>query len=151
MDKKTRSVLLAVLITLLVASTASAWNQQPSRPAPKPATPSGPPPAWVETTAASQWLAYSGYCWKTVCADYLPPASRSDLSSIVEAKGATVRFHFAFRPSSISVTTLGPKVVTRRLVSASVVSWRPPSEGVFTLALKAPSGTAGYVGRIRFR
>lgn len=146
-----RSLLIPALVGATLAPTALAWAGRPTSPAPRPATASGPPPAWAETSSRSNWLAYSGYCWKTVCADYLPPASRPDLPTLGIVRGASIRIHFGFRPSRTSVTTLGATTSTRSVPPAQVVTWRPTAEGVFTLSLKGPAGTVGYAAKIRFR
>ena len=144
-------LLTAVLVSAVAPAAALAWAGPPAAAPPKPATAAGPLPAWAETASRSSWLAYSGYCWKTGCADYLPPASRPDLPVLTITRGGSVRFHFGFRPTSVSVTVLGSTTTTTNLAATQVVTWKPRTAGVFTLALKAPPGSAGYAGRIRFR
>jgi hypothetical protein len=145
-----RSFLVAAAAAATCAPAALAWAGLPVSSAPKPATAAGPPPAWAETASRSKWLAYSGYCWKTICADYLPPASRPDLPTIRIARGASIRIHFGFRPSKVSVTTLGTTTSTRSLAPTQVVMWRPTAAGVFTFSLKGSHGTVGYAAKIRF-
>jgi hypothetical protein len=144
-------LLAAVLLCAVTPAAALAWAGPPAAAPPKPATTAGPLPAWAETASRASWLAYSAYCWKTACADYLPPASRPDLPVVTIVRGASIRFHFGFRPTSISVTVLGSTTATAKLAAAQVVTWKPRAAGVFTLALKAPPGSASYAGRIRFR
>ena len=146
-----RSFLVAAAVAAACAPTALAWAGRPVSSAPKPATAAGPPPAWAETASRSSWLAYSGYCWRTVCADYLPPASRPDLPTIGIVRGASIRIHFGFRPSKVTVTTLGKPTSTRSLAPAQVVTWRPTAAGVFTFSLKGSNGTVGYAAKIRVR
>ncbi len=144
-------LLIAALVCAAAPAAALAWAGPPTAAPPKPATAGGPSPAWAETASRSSWLAYSGYCWKTACVDYLPPASRPDLPVVSIARGGSVRFHFGFRPTSVSVTVLGSTMTTAKLAAAQVVTWKPRTAGVFTLALKAAPGSASYAGRIRFR
>lgn len=144
-------VIAASAAAATCAPLALAWAGHPAAPPPKPATPTGPPPAWAETPSTSSWLAYSAYCWKTVCAEYLPPASRPNLPTIRIARGTTVRAHFAFQPSKLSITTLGATTSTRSLAPARVARWRPTAAGVTTLSLKNSAGSVGYVVRVRFR
>lgn len=146
-----RSFLAIAALAAVCVPAALAWPGRPASPAPKPATASGPPPAWAETATRSYWLAYAGYCWRTSCADYLPPASRPDLPTIVATRGAVLRLHFGFRPSRVTVTTLSGKTATRSLPPGQVVSWRPTTAGVFTISLKGAPGTTGYAAKIRFR
>jgi len=136
------------VLTLLIATLVA--TVPPGAP-PKPATPSGPPPAWVESGTRSTWLAYSGYCWRTTCADYLPPASRPDLPALVATRGTRVAIHLAFRPSSASVTVLGATPLTTKLAVDRVLTWRPTRGGVFTVNLKTAAGSASYAGRLRLR
>lgn len=146
-----RSLLVAAALAAAFVPAALAWAGRPASPAPKPATAAGPPPAWAETASRSSWLAYAGYCWKTVCADYLPPASRPDLPTLAIVRGASIRVHFGFRPSKVSVTTLSTPTSTRSLAPAQVVTWRPAAAGVITFSLKGSAGTVGYAAKIRFR
>ena len=151
MKLQTRAVLTAGIVAATFAPAAFGWPGQPKVPAPRPATSSGPPPAWIESSSRSTWLAYSGYCWKTACADYLPPASRPDLPTISIVRGTAVRLHFGFRPSKVTITALGARTSTRNFVPAQIVTWSPRTAGIFTLSLRSPSGTVGYAGRVRFR
>lgn len=146
-----RPLLVAAVLAAACAPAALAWAGRPASPAPKPATTTGPPPAWAATASRSTWLAYSGYCWKTVCADYLPPASRPDLPTITIVRGASIRVHFGFRPSKVSVTRLGPTTSTTSLSPAQLVIWKPAAAGVFTFSLKGSAGTVSYAAKVRFR
>jgi hypothetical protein len=64
----------------------------PSKPPPK-LDIDGPPPAWVHTGDDAVWLAYSTYCWKTACADYVETRCGER-----RQPGATVLFHLDFNP-----------------------------------------------------
>src|SRR5437773_10984712 len=72
---KTRLALIIVGLAVAAPALAASWPGRPTAKPPALQQP-GPPPGWVETHARWSWLAYSSYCWKTTCADYLPPASR---------------------------------------------------------------------------
>lgn len=149
--KRTFPIIIAAVAAVVAASAAFAWAGRPAQPPPKPATASGPPPAWAETASASKWLAYAGYCWRTVCADYLPPASRPDLPAIRIARGARLRLHFGFRPTTLVVTTLASTTSRQTVTPAQVVIWRPKRQGAATLSLKGAGGSVTYAVRIGFR
>lgn len=144
-------ILAIAAVAVASGSAALAWSGRPAPPAPKPATAAGPPPSWAETAAKSVWLAYSGYCWRTTCADYLPPASRPDLPTIRLARGAYVRVHFGFRPNKLSITLLGAKPTATTVAPAQIITWRPSGPGVVTFSLKGSSGSASYAAKIRIR
>ncbi len=148
---RVRSIIAITAVAGVCIPVALAWAGRPALPAPKPATAAGPPPAWAETTARSAWIAYSGYCWKTTCADYLPPASRPDVPTIRLARGASIRVHFGFRPTKLSITLLGAKTTTTAVAPAQVITWRPSEPGVATFSLKGSSGSASYAVKIRIR
>ncbi|MGH7960567.1 MAG: hypothetical protein ACRERD_01920, partial [Candidatus Binatia bacterium] len=57
-----------------------------------------PPPAWVDAESGSHWLAYSTYCWRSTCVDYVAPGDRDDLPTIRVRQGEMIRFHLEFRP-----------------------------------------------------
>src|SRR6266849_6917428 len=95
--------MMRVLVALALALTvpaALAWPGRPGVPPPKGA----PPPAWIETSAKSAWLAYGSYCWKTACVDMIPPQSRPDLPAFGVKRGGTVRVHLGFTAKSVSVS-----------------------------------------------
>lgn len=142
---------MAGVALAFAASVAHAWPGRPVAPPPKPATSAGPPPAWAETVTAAKWLAYAGYCWKTGCADYLPPASRPDLPTLTVRSGGSVRLHLGFTPRSAVVTMLSGASTRTRLALREVVLWRPKRQGIFTVSVKAAAGSVSYAARIRFR
>jgi hypothetical protein len=130
---------------------AATW---PGRPVAKPPklSQSGPPPAWIETHTKSSWLAFSSYCWKTTCADYVPPQSRTDLPIVVVRRGARVRIHFAITPSQVHATTfVGTKLKHVTLQRTRTVSWTPTLTGVVSFDVRGASGSASYVARVRVR
>ena len=151
MKMRTQAVLAGGIVAATFAPAAFGWPGQPKVPAPRPATASGPPPAWIESSRQTTWLAYSGYCWKTVCADYLPPASRPDLPTFAIVRGAAIRLHFGFQPSKVTITALGARTSTRSFAPAQVIIWRPRTDGIFNVSLRSSSGTVGYAERLRFR
>lgn len=145
---KTRLVLIVVAFAVAPPALAASW---PGRPTAKPPTlqQPGPPPAWIETHARSSWLAYSSYCWKTTCADYLPPASRSDLPRVRLTRGASVRIHFAFLPRDARVTLISAHAGKRvELDKARIVEWKPSASGVAVIEVHAAAGSASYVARM---
>jgi hypothetical protein len=141
---------LAVIAALVVTATASAWPGRPAAAPPKPAEPAGPPPAWVEAATRSVWLSYSGYCWRTSCADYLPPTQRPDLARLVLEPGQTVRIHLGFKPTRLSVRRL-PANAVATLRPAAVASWRPARAGVAVVEAKGAAGSASYAVQIVVR
>jgi hypothetical protein len=132
-------------------SAADSWPGIPASPAPKlGSTTSGPPPAWIESRARSWWLAYSSYCWKTTCADFIPPQNRQDLPVLSVRRGAPLRLHLRFTPSRLSVAIgLGDNAFERRLKSTRVNLFVPPRGGLlFVSAQRTGGGDASYVARI---
>ena len=139
---------LALAFASAAAAAAASWPGQPATQPPKLKQP-GPPPAWIETATRSRWLAYSSYCWKTTCADFLPPAGRTDLPLLRLTKGGTVRVHFAFLPRDARVTLITAHAGKRfALQAARIVKWRPPASGVAVIEAHATGGSASYVVRI---
>src|SRR5213592_4291796 len=112
-------------LALTTAALAASWPGRPTTAPPKLTQP-GPPPAWIETHTTARWLAYSSYCWKTRCVDYLPPASRPDLPRVRVARGGVVRIHFAFVPKDVRVTLLSTPPRRAKLPAALIVEWKPP-------------------------
>lgn len=70
----------ALMAFALLAPLAGYALAAPPGPPPKPAgVPGAPPPAWIDSGTAEKWLAYSTYCWKVACVDYVSPEMRRDL------------------------------------------------------------------------
>lgn len=107
-----------------------------------------PPPAWIEAGAVEKWLAYSSYCWKTACVDFVPPSMRKDIPVLTVRRGRLVKLHLRFEPAVLSVSQ-GAK--TTRLASARVAAWRPAAGLATFFARPRTGGDASYVIRIRFR
>jgi hypothetical protein len=140
--------LAAVGLVLTAPALASAWPGPPASKPPRLQQP-GPPPAWIETRTKSTWLAYSSYCWKTTCADFLPPASRTDLPIVRVVRGAAVRIHFAFVPRDARVTLISAHAGKRTtLQAARIATWRPSASGVAVVETHAAAGSASYAARV---
>jgi len=152
-------VILFVAAVLTVATavgasagrrTAADWPGPPVAAAPRVKGAAGPPPAWLETRTRSLWLAYSSFCWKTTCADYLPPQSRTDLPVIAVHRGAMVRVHFAFAPRQVHATTfVGTTLKHAILAPGRIVTWRPRLTGVVSFDVRGAAGSASYAFRVR--
>jgi hypothetical protein len=145
------AVVLAVFAGALgAAAPAAAWPGPPRTAAPHVKGASGPPAAWLETRTRSVWLAFSGYCWKTTCADFPPPQSRTNLPVVRVRRGALVRVHFAFTPSEVHATTFaGTTLSHAALRPARTTGWRPPRAGVVSFDVRGASGSASYLVRVR--
>ena len=143
-----RFALIALGLAFAAPALAATWPGQPTANPPKLQQPS-PPPAWIETHTRSSWLAYSSYCWKTTCADFLPPASRTDLPRVRLTRGASVRIHFAFLPRDARVTLISAHAAKRvSLKRARIVEWKPSAPGVAVIETHAAAGSASYTARI---
>lgn len=138
-----RAALAALLIAAPVAATP------PTAPPPKVSgVGTAPPAAWLELPdAPSRWLAYGSFCWKTTCADFLPPQMRPDLPRARVRVGSTVRFHLGFKPSQLRLELVGG-ARTWTLRPARVSSWRVARRGVVSLTARAGGRDASYVIRL---
>lgn len=149
---RSRPALAAAILTagvlLAQASPAAARPAPPALEHPKGA----PPPAWIETSRAERWLAYSSYCWTTptrgLCADYIDPFRRTDLPRFGVDKGEVVRIHLDFVPTEAYVT-IGKRTV--RPDPGRILEVRVRSSGVLVVHVYGPKGDAGYVGRFVVR
>jgi hypothetical protein len=150
MQVRAAVVLVVFAGTLVAAAPAAGWPGPPRTAAPHVKGASGPPAAWLETRARSVWLAFSGYCWKTTCADFPPPQSRTNLPVVRVRRGALVRVHFAFTPSEVHATTFAATTFRHAaLRPARTTGWRPTRAGVVSFDVRAPSGSASYLVRVR--
>ena len=153
--RATSIAFLTVPAALLAAPASAAWPGLPTPPPPpqpRVNCAAGPPPAWLETHTRSAWLAFSSYCWKQTCADYLPPQSRTDLPLVRVRRGARVRIHFAFAPSQVHATTFSGMTFTHvALKPARVVNWRPTRAGVVSFDVRAGAGSTSYLVRVLLR
>jgi len=158
----TMRLVLPLLILGVVAASAAAagWRGPPRSPAPR-LTQQGPPPAWVETRTKTRWMAFSSYCWsapagartrKAVCADMIPPQSRTDLPTLIVRRGEVVRIHLAYVPRGVHLTLY--RAMSFRhyvLPPRRVIAWRAAGTGVVALDVRAAPGTASYLVRVSAR
>jgi hypothetical protein len=133
----------------VVLAAAAGWPGRPNASPPQPAARGGPPPAWIESTSESTWLAYGSYCWRSRCINYVAPALRAGLPALRVARGTAVRVHIGFVPRSTVVAYIQEGVAPRPLAAARVIRWRPSTDGRFEVEVRGPSGSASYVGSVR--
>ncbi len=156
-----RLVLPLLIFGMVAASAAAAgWPGPPRSPAPG-LTQQGPPPAWVETRTKTRWMAFSSYCWsapagattrKAVCADMIPPQSRTDLPTLIVRRGEVVRIHLAYEPRGVHLTLYRAMSFKHYVLPPRrVLSWRAAGTGVAALDVRAAPGTASYLVRVRAR
>ncbi len=149
MPRKFSAAVIASVAAL--ALTASAIEAKPPGHPPRVSgVKAAPPPAWAETGSKARWLAYGSYCWSTVCANMLPPATRPDLPVLPLSRQRIVRINLAFRPTSLSVriltgTKTGPLT---KLPPRAVVDWHPQSTGVAVFDARSARGSATYLLRL---
>jgi hypothetical protein len=145
------AVLLAGAAT--AGSIAGSWPGRPASPPPKlGAGTKGPPPAWIESRTRSWWLAYSSYCWKTTCVDFIPPQNRPDLPTIFVRRGSALRLHLGFRPRELSITVQsGHNRKQTKLRAEPVARFTPSRSGLLTVFARPATagGDATYVARLR--
>jgi len=154
-----RTSLLTVLAAAALAGCgATEERDRAAAPPPPPATVTGPPepppklaqegppPAWVETERGAYGLGFSTYCWKTVCADYIPPRCGDEklVPTIVVDSGETVRFHLGFEPGDVSMQSSGPGAAQfSPLEKTREPTWRVGTPGVWRLSASAAPGQEG--------
>lgn len=141
-----RQTLIALAALLAAGATAAValGFGRPGSPPPKPAQPSGPPPAWVESATRSGWLDYGTYCWKTACADYIPPATRPGLRTFKANVGSTLRIHLGFTPKTLSARILPAKAFTT-MPARPVATYRVKKLGLLEIQTRTKAGSASYV------
>ena len=164
--------LVVILAALALTATGCGSEQEtsdaPADDAALPAKPEGPPPkldvaapppAWVETESDAVWLAYSTYCWKTVCADYVDlRCGAANIPTIRVKPGEKVRFHLGFSPRSLGLTLYGPQSestdvgpATAPLRAERTVEWQVHRDGAVALGATArKGGDARYAACFRF-
>jgi hypothetical protein len=151
MDRRRRHVVTRgalIAVGLLSALAGYAFAAPPGKP-PKPAgVPGVPPPAWIEAGTTEKWLAYSTYCWKVACVDYVSPEMRKDLPVLRIRRGQAVTVHLRFVPSQLSANQ-GES--TRRLVPRETATWRPVGGVASIFAVRKAGGDASYAVRIQAR
>lgn len=141
-------IALYVLLAAATATAAVAWAGRPSSPPPKPAQASGPPPAWIESASRSGWLDFGSYCWRTGCADYLPPATRPGLRNLKAPLGSTLRIHLAFKPKTLAARVLPARRFSTLKPGESVI-WPVRKLGVLEVEAHGAEGSATYVIALR--
>jgi len=89
---------------------------------------------------------------KAVCADMIPPQSRTDLPTLTVRRGEVVRIHLAYLPRGVHLTVFRQLrfrhyvLRTRRLLT-----WRARDAGIVSIDTRAAPGEAAYLLRIRLR
>ena len=133
-------------LPLLAALAGSAIAAPLGRLRSRPAFPVLPPPAWIEAGTAEKWLAYSTYCWKVACVDFISPEMRKDLHAEDQA-----------RPTRDGASRLRPVPAerdqgrTRRLVPRRTATWRPVAGVASIFAVRKAGGDASYAVRLKVR
>jgi hypothetical protein len=141
---------VALVAALAIAVPAAlAWPGPPKTPPPTPPLPIAPPPAWIETQAKSAWLFYGVYCWKTTCADLIPPETRPGLPIFTVARQQTLRVHLGFAATSATVSINKRKVAAKLDARKRIISWSATRAGILTISARASAGSASYVARLR--
>ncbi len=107
-----------------------------------------PPPAWVESSEGSFWLAYDSSCWETACVDYVDPGERDDVPTIKAHRGDLVTFHLRIQPKKLVL--YGEREGSRvRLEPKSDAAWRVTQGGFLRLDAEVPGrGGAAYIFNI---
>jgi hypothetical protein len=141
---------IALAAVTVAAPAALASSGPPKTPPPTPPLSGAPPPAWIETQTARAWLFYGSYCWKTNCADLIPPETRPGLPVVTVGRGQTVRVHLQFAASSATASIDRRKIRTTFDARQRILSWSVVRAGVLTVFARA-TGDASYVARLRIR
>lgn len=113
----------------------------------------GPPPAWVETAGGSYWLAYSSYCWGSVCADYVTPECGSPHASEVRvSRGEAITFHLDFDPRTVGFRYVdGSEGEPTPMTAERESDWEVKRSGAALLWTTAKGGRdASYALCLRF-
>jgi hypothetical protein len=151
-------VFLCLLCLLAFAATAWAAGSADAPPEPPPVLKGhndGPPPAYVVTSRGSTWLAFSSYCWKSTCADFIPAlCTDKGIPKLYLGRGEVIHFHVGFQPKSRSVW-IGFKRGMQSLPATRTIAWRVRHGGFFSLGARVRVGSANfsasYSGCIRLR
>ena len=154
-----RQLLLAIVVFAASPALAAGRSATPPRPPPR-LHQQGPPPAWVETQSRSVWLAFSSYCWSqgvgsnhaAICADMIPPQSRTDLPVLSVARGRPLRFHLSFLPREVHLTLFRPRSFSHYVLQPGrIVAWHATGSGILSLEIRSASGSAAYLVRLNVR
>lgn len=140
-------------IAVLVAVAGQALAAPPGPPPKVAGASAAPPPAWIEARAVQRWLAFSSYCWKTACVDFIPPTMRTGVPSLRVSRDQATRIHFRFLPERVTVSPVTKQGAGKsvRLAAARVTTWRPKAAGLYTIFTDAAAGDASYLVRIKLR
>ena len=106
-------------------------------------------------------MAFSSYCWsapagstsrKAVCADMIPPQSRTDLPTLTVRRNAPLRFHLAFAPRTAHLTVFRGLTFKHYVLPARrVLTWRAVQSGIASVDVRAAPGGAAYLVRVNVR
>ncbi len=153
------AVLLLPGFAAVSSAVAAGWPGPPQTAAPR-LERQGPPAAWVESASHSRWMAFSSYCWsapiatgrKAVCADMIPPQSRTDLPTLRVSRGELLRIHLGFSAREAHLT-LFQQLGFRHYVlrTGRLLTWRVSNEGVVSVDVRAAAGDGAYLLRLRLR
>lgn len=116
----------------------------PRVPAGSPPTLSGaggpPPPAWIETPAGSEWMAYGTYCWGA-CVRMVAPSQRDDVPRVRVQRGDEVAVRLGFDPAELSLSVSADGRREQVPVPARRdVTWRATRGGVVSLSARPDGG-----------
>jgi hypothetical protein len=136
---------LTILVGLAAAGAGGA-----TRPGPPPGNPpavrgvkDGPPPAYVATRHGSTWLAFSSYCWRSTCADFIPASCRDRGTPKLDVHtGDVVRFRLGFTPKAVWIGFARSKA--QPLPAARWTSWRVTRGGFFSLGARVTVGGSNF-------
>lgn len=132
--------------------------RRPTSPPPSTGLYDGPPPAWVETSAGSVWLAFASYCWETVCADAMPPRCGTAHAAEIEvAPREGLVFHLGFEPTAVTLRFFGDPADGSALEGEVLLEtrrdpvWEIDRDGpVWLSAAGADGRDASYAACLRF-
>ena len=148
-----RLPLLALVLVVASGCDSAAPPQHATGPPPgKVQQHNGPPRAWLETSAAPQWLGGGSYCWHYkdhgVCADAVAPScDQSFVPHFRVAPGKTVRAHLGFTPEEASLLgEAGAKEPAQ--LHGRILEWKASKGGVFSVFARERRGDASYSGCI---
>jgi hypothetical protein len=103
-----------------------------------------PPPAYVVASRGSTWLAFSSYCWKSTCADFIPAVCADrGIPKLYLRRGEVIHFHLGFLPKSKSVW-ISFKRGMQSLPAARTIAWRVRHGGFFSLGARVRVGSANF-------
>lgn len=110
-----------------------------------------PPPAWVEASSGSRWMAYGSYCWGRACVDMVGPAQRDDLPRVQVQPSEEVTVHLGFDPAALTLSMSPDDHHQQVSVPARrKVTWQVTRDGVVSLFARPEGrgGDASYLVRV---